>query len=90
VLEELVLYLEKETSEYLERLLPPRTDYSVSISINKEREGVDVALEVLIRGRLEEFREEARDAVSYARRKLIDWLEAYKSKSIHGYHVEST
>lgn len=76
----MISYLEKETSKYLEEILPPKTDFSVSISIARREEGVDVSVEVSIRGRLQEYREEAKSAINYARNKLIEWLELHREK----------
>lgn len=81
-LEELVTIVEKETSEYLKQSLPPKTDFNVSVSIEKTGEAVNVSIDVTIRGRLQEYREEARDAVNYAKRKLVEVLESMRNKFI--------
>jgi predicted RNA-binding protein Jag len=81
-LEELVTIVEKETSEYLKQLLSPKTDFNVSVSIEKTGEAVNVSIDVTIRGRLQEYREEARDAVNYAKRKLVEVLESMRNKFI--------
>jgi len=79
-LEDLLTYLEVESSKYLESILPPKTDFSVLISIKRVSEGVDVSIEVMIRGRLANYSEEAKMAMNYAKRKLIEWLENYIQK----------
>lgn len=80
-LEEILTTVEKETSEYLEQVLPPKTEFNISICVSKKSEGFDFSIEVSIRGRMElreSYSRFAQDAVNYAKKKLIDLIERKK------------
>ncbi|MEM0031210.1 MAG: hypothetical protein QXV48_02620, partial [Desulfurococcaceae archaeon] len=67
---------------YLKQILPPKTDFNVSVSVERKTDAVTVSIDVTIRGRLEQYSREAKDAVNYAKRKLIEALEYMKSKYV--------
>ncbi|MEM0001851.1 MAG: hypothetical protein QW211_03020 [Desulfurococcaceae archaeon] len=81
-LEKLVVTVEEETNDYLKQILPPKTDFNVSVSVERKTDAVTVSIDVTIRGRLEQYGREAKDAVNYAKRKLIEALEYMKSKYV--------
>jgi len=86
-LEELISALEKELEKYLENALPPKTDYSVVISVAKKEDRVDVALDVVIRGGAAhqgDFDKVASEAIGYAKRRLVKLLEESEAEAIKG------
>lgn len=81
VLEEIASRIEKDTSSFLRERLPPRVDFNVSVSIIRDESGVDVIVDVSIRGRLEHYSVEAKDAINYAKKRLLEILEEFSKQT---------
>lgn len=82
-LEELLVRLEKELSNYLEKTLPPKTDFNLTLSIVKKDNGVDVLVEVDARGQRSyhgDLRKLVQDAVNYAKKKIVELLNTKKQE----------
>lgn len=82
-LEELVNMLEKEAERYLERILPPKTDYSIVISIVRKSNQIDVILDIAVRGNIvysRDFSSIISETVKHVKEKLIETLESKLEK----------
>lgn len=81
--EKLITILEKEAERVLESRLPPKTDYSVTISISRSKSHADVSVDVQVRGNVaysKELENAILDAVNYVKKKLVEILEDISSE----------
>ncbi|MEM4717234.1 MAG: hypothetical protein QXE81_00550 [Desulfurococcaceae archaeon] len=53
------------------------------MSISRSPHGVDFSIDVVIRGRLEQYSREARDAVDYAKKIIYNRLNAIRSRFLN-------
>ncbi|MEM1642331.1 MAG: hypothetical protein QXO48_03595 [Desulfurococcaceae archaeon] len=78
-LEELVDTLEREAEKHLEKILPPKTDYSIVISIVKKSNSVNVVLDITVRGSIaysRDFNNVVAETIKHIRDKLTEVLES--------------
>lgn len=77
-IEEILNILEKEIEKHLSVLLPPRTDYNITISLTKGRDRADFAVDIAVRGSTMYSRELDKavlEAINYSKKRFIELLD---------------